>query len=72
VEEGGDQLHLHALAEGELAHHHVQLGADSEQVDEFIERASVVGLGQTIDRPQQGEGFDGGQVPPQLILLAED
>ena len=72
VEEGGDKLHLHALTEGEFAHHRAELVADLEQLDEFIEGGLALRLGQAVDVPQQMEGLDGGEVPPQLILLAED
>src|SRR6185312_10507600 len=72
VEEGGDQLHLHALAEGELAHHHVELVADPEQFDQLLEGPPVVGGREAVDRAEEGEGLAGGQVPPELVLLAQD
>lgn len=49
VEEGGDELHLHALAEGELADHDVELGADIEEGDEFVEGGFVLGGREAVD-----------------------
>ena len=72
VEQRGDELHLHALAEREFADHDVELVADVEQRDQFVERGLPLVAGQAVDVPQEQEGLAGGQVPPQLVLLAED
>ena len=70
VEQGGDELHLHALAKGELADHDVQFFGDAEEGDEFVEGFFVVGGGQAVDVTQKEEGFLGGQIPPELIFLS--
>ena len=71
VQERGDELHFHALAEGEFAHHDVEFGADGEEVDEFVERGFELRLGDAVDRAEEIEGLDGGEVPPELVFLAE-
>jgi len=60
------------LAQAELAHGHVEQRCQVEQGNEFVEAALVVGGGHFIDVAQQVEGFDDGQVPPQLGALAKD
>ena len=42
-----------------------------EQGHEFIERGFILRGSEAVDVPEQQEGFDGGQIPPELILLAE-
>jgi hypothetical protein len=71
VEQGGDQLHLHALAQGKLAHHDIELVAHGEKIDEFVECLPVLVGGQPVNVAQQQKRFDGGQIPPELVLLAE-
>jgi hypothetical protein len=71
VEQGGDELHLHALAEGELADHDVELFADVEEVDELVEGGLELVLRQAVDGAEEMERLAGGQIPPELVLLAE-
>ena len=71
VEQGGDQFHLHALAEAQLAHHHVELGPHPEQIRELVEGLLVLGRRDAIDVPEEQERLHGGEIPPKLILLPE-
>ena len=70
VEQGGDELHLHPLAERELADRLVEQLRDAQQVDELVLLAlKRVGL-DAVDLLVQAERFGSGQVPPELVLLA--
>ena len=72
VQQGGDQLHLHPLAERQFAHRLPQQRADLEQFDQFVARAVETGRLDAIDLLVQAKRLLGGQVPPQLVLLPHD
>ena len=72
VEERSDEFHFHPLAEGKLAHHHVEFGADGEKVDEFVEGGFELSFRNAVDGAEEIEGLDGGEIPPELVLLTED
>ena len=55
VQQRRDQFHLHAFAERELAHHDVELGPDTEQCDEFVERLLVGRMVEAVDGAKQVE-----------------
>jgi len=71
VEQGRDQLHLHPLTERQLADHDVELRPHVEEVDELVERLLVLAAVEPVDVPQEQERLDRGQVPPELVLLAQ-
>jgi hypothetical protein len=70
VQQRGDQLHLHPLAEREPAHGHVQLVADREERGQLLQARTEGRLGDPVDVLVQQEAVRGGEVPPQLRLLA--
>ena len=71
-DEGDRETDRQRLGQRELAHAHVQLGRQIQQIDELI-TAQLPALGlAAIDPAQKFEGFDHRQFPPQLGALAED
>ena len=72
VQQRGGDIAAHAFAEGELAHRGVQVVADVQDVIEVFHARVEIALGDVVDSPQQFEGFDDRDVPPQLGALAED
>jgi hypothetical protein len=72
VEEGGDELHLHAFAEGKLADHDIEMAADVEQGGELVDDAGVARFVDAVDGAIELEGFAGGEVPPEGVFLAHE
>ncbi len=72
VEQGGDQLHLHPLAEGQLADGLAGELLDAEQLGQLAEGLAELVVGDGVDLPVELEAVGGGQVPPELVLLAHD
>ncbi len=72
MEQGSDELHLHPLAERQLADRLVEQPADIEQIDEFIHGLAELFRLDAIDLLVQAKRLSGGQIPPQLILLSHD
>lgn len=71
VEQGSDQLHFHAFAEGKLADHDVQLLFYGEERGEFIDGSLETIFVDAVDAGVEFERFTGGQIPPELIFLSE-
>lgn len=72
VEEGGDEFHLHAFAEGEFANGSSEEFLDFEEAGEFVEML-LEGIGRdAIDLLVESKGFLGGEIPPELVLLPHD
>ena len=66
-----DQLHFHAFAEGKFAHADVELVFDGEQFAHFGDGAFETVGGDAVNFCVQFERFARGQIPPQLVFLAE-
>ena len=71
VEQGGDELHLHAFTERKLADHDVHLFAHGEKVEQLVERRLILFGGQAVNVPEEEKGLDRGEIPPELVFLAE-
>ena len=70
VQQRGDQLHLHPLAQRQLADRLREQPAHAEHVGQLVAGAlEPLGL-DAIDLLVQAERLGGGQVPPELVLLA--
>jgi hypothetical protein len=48
-----------------------EFGADVEQFAQFGDGALRLGDGNAVDAGIEGEGFAGGQIPPELVLFPE-
>ena len=72
MQQGRDQLHLHALAQGQLAHGLAGQLLDLEQLGQLGEGPVELLRRERVDLAVQRETVGGGQVPPQLVLLAHD
>jgi hypothetical protein len=70
VQQRGDEFHLHAFAQGEFADLTLSL-SDAEQFGHFGDGAFDARVGDAVDAGVEFEGFAGGQIPPELVLLAE-
>ena len=71
VQQRGDQFALHPLAQAQLAHRHVELLTEIEQLDELAEVVSMPIVVGAVDVVEQIEALDQRQVPPQLAPLPE-
>src|SRR5438876_1037702 len=67
-----DQLHLHALAERQLAYRLARQLFDAEHLGQLAERALELVRGERIDFAMKLKAVGRGQVPPELVLLAHD
>ncbi len=72
VDQRGDQLHLHALAQREAAHLHVEQVLHIQQLGQLGQRGLVGLVVDLVDALVQVQRLIGRQVPPQLVLLAHD
>ena len=72
VEQGGDEFHFHAFAQTQLADGDVELVLDAEEFGQLGDGFFEAVLGDAVDFGVELEGFAGGEVPPELIFLAED
>ena len=70
MQERGDQLHLHPLAERKFANRLSRELADTEEFDEFVEGFVELLGRERVDLALELEAIRGGKVPPELILLA--
>ena len=71
VQQGRRQVAPHALAEAELTHRDIVQRFQVHERGEFVPGPVVSIAPDPVDVPQQIEGLDNGQVPPQLGPLAE-
>src|SRR5437763_15499000 len=72
MKQRGNQFHLHALAEGKFADHDIELVADRQQFAEFTDSPLESCGIDAVNLRIQLERFTRGQIPPKLILLAEE
>ena len=72
VEERGGEVAAHTFAEGKFAYWRVQVIADIENGVEMFHACIEVALRDVVDAAEEFEGFDDGDVPPELGALAED
>jgi len=72
MEQGGDQLHLHALAERKFPHRLVHQAGHLEEGGELVNRPPGGGAIDSVNGAVQLETFAGGQIPGELVLLAEE
>jgi hypothetical protein len=72
VEERGDELEFHPLAEAQLADHDVHFVDDIEQLGERSDDFPVVLGIEAVDGPVELKGFAGGEVPPERVLLSHE
>src|SRR5271154_6042546 len=72
MQQGGDQLHLHALAQGQLAHRLTSQLLDAEHLGELAEGALERFRRERVDLAVQLKTVSRRQVPPELILLPHD
>ena len=72
VQQRGGQVAAHAFAERKLAHGRVKIITDVQDLVEALHARVEIALGDVVDATQQLEGFDDGDVPPELRALAED
>ncbi len=70
VQEGGDQLHSHSLAQRQFAHRLADELPHFEQARQLVEPALEDGRLDPVDFPVQAERFLRRQIPPELVLLA--
>src|SRR5277367_2481846 len=71
MQQRGGQVAAHAFAERKFAHGRVQIIANIQDGVEMLHAGVKIALRDVVDAPQQLEGFDHGDVPPQLGALAE-
>ena len=71
MEESGDEVASHALAEAEQANRNIEQRLDVHPVDQFIFGFFVLGWVDSVDVSEQIERFDYWEVPPELGALAE-
>src|SRR5579859_2394880 len=72
VQQRGGQVAAHALAERKLANGNVEQFGEAEDLIEKCHALVEVALRDVVDAAQKFEGFDGGDVPPELGALAEN
>jgi hypothetical protein len=72
VEEAGDELALHALAEGEVAHLAAEEGFHAEQGDELVDGGLKIGRGHVVDGGEYAPAIERGDVPAELAAVAGD
>src|SRR5271167_3215770 len=72
VQQRCGEVAAHALAERKFSHGHVEQFGEAEDLVEKLHAFVVVALRDVVDASQKLEGFDGGDVPPQLRALAEN
>src|SRR5579872_1347832 len=72
MQQRGCQVAAHALAERKFAHGRVQIILNAEYLIEFFHPLAEVAFGNFVNAAQELEGFDDGNVPPELCALAED
>ncbi len=72
VQQGGDQLHLHPLAQRQLADRLRQQFPHVQQFHQLVPRPFELIRIDAIDVLVQAKRFGGRQVPPELILLPHD
>ena len=70
VEQGGDELHLHPLAERKFANRPAQQAMDVEHLGQAIAGLLELLRIDVINMLMQPERLGGRQVPPELVLLA--
>ena len=70
MQQRADDLHLHPLAEREVAHRLADEVADVEQLDQLVAQRREVGARDPVDRPVQLERVERGQVPLELVAVA--
>ena len=71
VQQRGDELHLHAFAQGKFTHAHVQLVRHAQQLGQLAHGPAEAVLGNAVDLGIELEGFAGGEIPPELVLLPQ-
>src|SRR5277367_2711648 len=71
MQQRGGQVAAHAFAERKFAHGRVQVIANIQDGVEVLHTRVKIALRDVVDAPQQLEGFDHGDVPPQLGALAK-
>ena len=72
VQQGGNQFHLHALAQRQFADGLTGEMFDAEQFGQLAEGTTELVGRQRVDFAMELEAVGGGQIPPQLVLLAHD
>jgi hypothetical protein len=72
MDERSCQIATHPLAERELANRNIQQALQIQQRDEFIDGILVICGIYSVDVAEEFEGFDHGEIPPELGALAED
>ncbi len=71
VQQGSGQLALHPLAERELPHRLVDDGGESQEIDQLRAALLEIRLGDVVDRPVQEERLFRGEIPHELLTVAE-
>ena len=71
MEQSGDQITPHSLAEAQFAHRRVDKFANAQQVVEYFYVAPVTVERNAINSPEKLKRLDHRQVPPELSPLAE-
>ena len=69
MQQRGDQLHLHPLAQRELAHRLLGQLLHAQETGQLIQRVPELRRRDRVDLAQELEAIGGRQVPPELILL---
>src|SRR5690348_1674461 len=72
VEERGGEVAAHAFAERKFAHGRGEIVLDSEDLVELFHALAEIALGDFVNAAEELEGFDDGDIPPELSALAED
>ncbi len=72
VQERSGEVAAHAFAEGKFADWRVQVIADVENGVEMFHARVEIALRDVVNAAEKLEGFDYGDVPPELGALAED
>ena len=68
----GDQLHLHPLAQRQLAHHHIHFVLNLEKFGQSADNLRKTSAIDSVDRAVQLQRFLRGQVPPERIFLTHE
>ena len=69
MDQRGDQFHLHALAQREAAHLHVEQVFHIQQLGQLAQGGFIGRVVDLVDALVQVQQLVGRQVPPQLVLL---
>src|SRR5260370_3316821 len=68
----GDQLHLHPLAQRQLAHHHIHFVLNLEKFGQSADDLCKTPAIDSVDRAIQLQRFLRGQIPPERIFLSHN